>query len=64
MKLLQQYLWGVKTLLAHFHGVTRGALPFEGPLDPTSAVNKWLPDLEGGELQVIQSMVQNLQRNS
>lgn len=63
MRLVKQYLWGIKTLLAHFHGVTRGALVFEPSPTQTPILHKLPPNANEDQLEAAQAMIQEVQNN-
>ncbi|KAG8157855.1 hypothetical protein KVR01_012127 [Diaporthe batatas] len=50
MKLIRGYQSGAKTLVAHFHYVNKGNIPFQPQFDWNSPINKHMADLSEDEL--------------
>ncbi|KAI2625592.1 hypothetical protein GGR54DRAFT_653979 [Hypoxylon sp. NC1633] len=53
MKLIRGYQSGAKTLLAHFHYVNKGNIPFQPQFDWNSPINKHMADLSEDELRIV-----------
>ncbi len=63
MAAVRGYLSGAKTLLAHFHFVNKGHIPFEPNFDWTSPVNKRMADLTDEQIRFVQGVADEATRN-